>query len=86
MNTVTNTDNNQKITWDDLVYREFPEAKNEFLRCQVGVVEYEMRDTTPWCSSRKRLENLPLFHLLGFGETMEEANEMVERRFLRKTA
>lgn len=68
---------NAAIKWNELEYREFPEGKTDCLRCQVGRVVHEQRRL-----SKYKKPMLPLFHLLGFGKTMEEAEKMAERRLL----
>jgi hypothetical protein len=57
-----------RTKYDQLHYREMPgeRLRNEWLRCQIGIL------------TLKRAE--PVFHLLGYGKTMPDAEEMVERK------
>ena len=63
-----------RTKYDELHYRELAgELRNEWLRCQIGRISIEKR--IPKYAAE------PVFHLLGFGKTMFEAEEMVERKF-----
>jgi hypothetical protein len=63
-----------KTKYDQLHYREIPgeRLRNEWLRCQIGVITVEKRDP--------RSAPETVFRLLGYGETMFVAEEMVERK------
>lgn len=55
--------------------RSYPEAQHEFLRCQLGLPVRENR----------RVGHIPfvaveLFHLLGYGPTWQEAEDMAALR------
>jgi hypothetical protein len=62
---------------ENLARREFPEARNEFLRCQVGVVIMETRRVLR-DGFRNEFVTIPveLFRLLGYGDTWDQALAM----------
>jgi hypothetical protein len=64
-----------RTKYDELHYREMPgeRLRNDWLRCQIGRISIEKRDP------RRAAE--PVFHLIGYGNTMFAAEEMVERKF-----
>jgi hypothetical protein len=62
-----------KTKYDELHYRERAgDLRNEWLRCQIGAVSLEKR--VP------KHPPEPVFHLIGFGRTMFEAEQMVEKK------
>lgn len=64
----------------DIVRRSQPDANNPFLRCQLGRFVFETRHVIARTASGRTInETFPvtLFHLLGFGETWSEAEEMI---------
>ena len=55
--------------------REYPKAKNDYLRFQVGTM------VEKWIMDKgSRLYVGDQFHLLGYGKTMTEANRMAEHK------
>jgi hypothetical protein len=65
-----------KTKYDQLHYREISDngrpLRNEWLRCQIGKITMEKRNP--------KYPAEPVFHLLGYGSTMFQAEEMVEKK------
>jgi hypothetical protein len=62
-----------KTKYDDLHYREETgEIRNEWLRCKIGRIRMEKRNP--------KYPAEPVFYVLGFGATMADAEQMVERK------
>ena len=55
--------------------RENPDARYEYLRCLLGEKETVMVQTSAW-----RSVSSPVFRLVAFGETWEDAVEMWEKQ------
>jgi hypothetical protein len=63
--------------------QSFPEAKNEFLRCQLGKRVLETRRMLVRSTGGHTIEHtIPviLFHLIAYGRTWEEATQMALER------
>jgi hypothetical protein len=66
-----------------LKHQSFPDAQNEFLRCQLGKRVHETRRLCGrGCGMGCSLHTLPvtLFHLIGYGGTWEAATQMAMQR------
>lgn|GEM_PF-4712253 len=55
--------------------RAYPDAKHDFLRCQLGHTESKKVQTSAF-----RSIVVPVYHLIACGRTWDEAVEMVERK------
>ncbi len=69
------------------IIKEMPEAKNDFLRFQIGRMETRPSVVPKYGDGGKflGLENggpVSVFRLLGFGSTLERAQQMAKRRAL----
>jgi hypothetical protein len=69
---------------EELVVREFPESQNDFFRVQVG--RWETRpEMVPHDSAGRASalipsgKSVPVFRLLGYGRTLQEAQGRVPR-------
>ena len=69
------------------IVRDYPKARFPFLRFQIGRMATRPEQVVVWDSTERRRVvgykpgpiNVSVFHLLGFGSTLEKAERMVAR-------